>query len=115
MTDRSAKKSGPRGAQRPFQLSLAACLIAEAALGAAFAQDNPAPVALPKEIGPRLAKCWTPPRSQPPELIEVTVRLSFSRSGALIGVPRITYIRGPATLREAIGASALAAVKTCSP
>ena len=43
------------------------------------------------------------------------MRLSFSRSGALIGVPRITYIRGPAVLREAIASSALTAVKTCTP
>ncbi len=53
----------------------------------------------------------------PSEAIEVTVRLSFSRAGAVIGEPRVTYVHSPATvgLREKIAASVLAAIKTCTP
>jgi hypothetical protein len=27
------------------------------------------------QIGDRLAKCWSPPKPEPPQLIEVTLRL----------------------------------------
>ena len=45
------------------------------------------------------------------------MRLSFSRSGTVIGEPRVTYIRAPAQagLREKIVSSVLAAVKACTP
>ncbi len=83
--------------------------------GAALAQNQSAPVTLPGQIGGRLSKCWIPPGTEPAELVEVTIRLSFSRAGAIIGEPRVVYIRGPARLKERIAASALAAVKACSP
>jgi hypothetical protein len=50
-------------------------------------------------------------------VIEVTVRLSFSRIGAVIGEPHVTYIRGPTKteLRIEIANSILAAIKACTP
>ncbi|MGO9473605.1 MAG: hypothetical protein ACLPWS_09395 [Rhodomicrobium sp.] len=85
--------------------------------GGALAQTASAPLTLPAQIGDRLSKCWTPPRTEPPRLIEVTVRLSFSRAGAIIGEPRVVYIRAPAEagLRESIASSVRAAVKACTP
>jgi hypothetical protein len=81
----------------------------------ALAEGHAAPLTQPSQIGERLSACWMPPRSEPPEPIEVTVRVSFSRSGAIIGEPRAVYIHGPAGLKAGIAASALAAVKACTP
>ena len=81
-----------------------------------FAKDN-APINLPRQIGERLAQCWQAPQTDPPQVIEVTVRLSFSRTGAVIGEPRVTYIRAPAEtgLKEKITSSLLSAIKACTP
>ena len=82
----------------------------------AFAKDlEPAPINLPSQIGERLARCWQAPRIEPPQIIEVTVRLSFSRTGAVIGEPRVTYIRAPIEMRERIANSIFRAIKACTP
>jgi hypothetical protein len=83
--------------------------------GWALAQSVSEPLALTGQVGESLAKCWSPPRTEPPQLIEVTVRLRFSRTGALMGEPRVAYVEAPAHLRETVAASALAAVKACTP
>jgi hypothetical protein len=83
--------------------------------GRALAQTIPEAITLPAQIGGRLAKCWSPPRPEPPQLIEVTVRLRFSRAGAIIGEPRVAYVQAPAHLKETAAASALTAVKACTP
>ena len=92
-----------------FVLSMAAF---EAALA-----ENGTQINLPREIGERIGRCWTPPEMVPPQVLEVTVRLSFSRTGSVIGEPRITYIRVPdqAGFRDKIKASVFAAIKACSP
>ena len=53
----------------------------------------------------------------PGQILEVTVRLAFSRTGAVIGEPRVAYIRAPAQagLHEKIAASVLAAIRACTP
>ena len=71
---------------------LLSCLIAAAA-GPAEAGSSSQPINSPREIGGRIAGRWTPPRTV--EMLEVTVRLSFSRTGAVIGEPRVTYIKAP--------------------
>jgi hypothetical protein len=83
----------------------------------AIAQENAPPVNLPGQIGGRIAQCWKAPQAQAAQVIEVTVRLSFSSAGVPIGEPRVVYIRAPAEpgLREKIVASILAAVKNCTP
>jgi len=82
----------------------------------AIAKDE-APINLPAEIGERISQCWHVPRTDPQQIIEVTVRLSFSRTGAVIGEPRISYVRAPvqAALKEHIAKSILAAIKACTP
>ncbi len=79
-----------------------------------FAENAP-PINLPGQIGERLAQCWQTPETEPPQIIEVTVRLSFSRAGAVIGKPRVTFIRAPAEMRDRIANSILAAIKACTP
>jgi hypothetical protein len=44
-----------------------------------------------KEVVERLHQCWkAPPRAQAKPM-DITVRLSFNRWGAILGHPRITY------------------------
>jgi hypothetical protein len=81
----------------------------------ALAEASAPQVNLPSQIGERIVECWQAPQSD--QVIEVTVRLSFSSAGAVIGEPRITYIRAPAGpgFREKIAASILAAIRACTP
>jgi hypothetical protein len=68
----------------------------------------------PRQIGERLARCWRPPAAKTPS--EATIRLSFTRTGAVIGEPRVTYLRpGEGADRAALRASILAAVQRCAP
>ena len=83
----------------------------------ALAQADGPSLNLPGQIGGRIAQCWKVPRTQAAQVIEVTVRLSFSSAGAPIGEPRVVYVRALAEpgLREKIVASILAAVGACTP
>jgi hypothetical protein len=92
------------------------CALAFAGGPGAFAQSKVPAVSAPAEIARHISQCWKAPRTDPPQVIEVTVRLSFSRTGAVIGEPRVVYIgAAEAKLREEIAASILAAIKACSP
>ena len=83
----------------------------------ALAQADGPPVNVPGQIGERIAQCWKAPQTQAAQVIEATVRLSFSSTGVPIGEPRVVYIRAPTEpgLRKKIVASILAAVRTCTP
>lgn len=83
----------------------------------ALAQTDGPPLNLPGQIGGRIAQCWKAPQTQAAQVIEVTVRLSFSGAGVPIGEPRVVYVRAPEEpgLREKIVASILAAVRACTP
>jgi len=118
----SAPGGRSRGTQSLLLLGLwlyaaGSLLMGSSAAGETFEKANFPPISRTSEIGDRLARCWEAPRTEPPQIIEVTVRLSFSRFGAVIGEPRVTYIRAPAQpgLREKIAISALAAIKACTP
>ena len=93
------------------------CLACAGGGCAASQSQMRAPIGSLSQIGERLAQCWQAPQIEPPQIIEVTVRLSFSRTGAVIGQPRVVYIRAPAQagLREKIAMSVLAAIKACTP
>ncbi len=77
------------------------------------APDQPPPISRLNEIAPRIAACVHLPREDD----EITVRLSFNRSGALIGRPRIMFMKssggpdGEAALANAL----LAAMHDCTP
>jgi hypothetical protein len=71
------------------------------------------PVTRVHGIATGLAACWRPPHDDD----QVTVRLSFTRDGAVIGEPRIVFARssgGPAG-DAALGHSMLAAIRDCTP
>jgi hypothetical protein len=64
-------------------------------------------------IATGIAACWRPPHEDD----QVTVRLSFTRDGAVIGEPRIVYARssGGAAGDAGLADSMLAAIRECTP
>jgi hypothetical protein len=69
----------------------AASAIAVVATSAA-AQKPQAPLNTLKDIGAALQACWVPPpmdQSRPG--MQITVQMSFKRTGELLGQPRITF------------------------
>jgi hypothetical protein len=60
-----------------------------------------------------LAACWRPPHDDD----QVTVRVSFTRGGAVIGEPRIVFVRssGGAADDSGLAQSMLRAVRDCTP
>jgi len=93
----------------------AAAAIVALALGtqASAAEARPAPVTGVPGIATGLAACWNPPRRDD----QVTVRLSFTLDGRVIGEPRIVYARSGAGKADDAGLarSMLAAVRKCTP
>jgi hypothetical protein len=71
----------------------------------------------PRDVARRLAACWSPPEEKDGVAPEVTLRLQFSRSGAVIGEPRITYVRagGGGEGRAAVVRSIRTALDDCTP
>jgi hypothetical protein len=64
-------------------------------------------------IATGLAACWRPAHDDN----QVTVRMSFTRDGAVIGEPRIVYARssGGAADDSGLAQSMLTAVRDCTP
>jgi hypothetical protein len=64
-------------------------------------------------IATGIAACWRPPHEDD----QVTVRLSFTRDGAVIGEPRIVYARssGGAADDTRLAQSMRAAIRECTP
>ncbi|SRR5579871_129050 len=49
------------------------------------------PVNTIKDVFERLRRCWKPPAAEGINPIDITVIVSFNRSGAILGHPKITY------------------------
>jgi len=64
-------------------------------------------------IATGIAACWRPPHDDD----QVTVRLSFTRDGAVIGEPRIVFVRsrGGGADDSRLANSMLAAIRDCTP
>lgn len=64
-------------------------------------------------IATGLAACWRPPHDDD----QVTVRLSFTREGAVIGEPGIVFARSTGGRADdaALADSMLAAIRECTP
>jgi hypothetical protein len=90
--------------------------------GAAQAQTKP-PANRPllnslQELFDALGQCWVPPpleKSRPGT--QITVRITFSRSGEVMGEPRFTYITPgiPPEMRTAYQLSVADAISRCAP
>lgn len=83
----------------------------------AAAQGGPArpPLNTLQEIGPALTACWTPPSET--QSFGVTVRLSFKRTGEVLGKPAITFSKfsGDVADQRRIVGSILMALAACAP
>ena len=70
-----------------------------------------------KEAFERLFSCWKPPSAAEATPMDITVVVSFNRSGAIMGHPRITYESPKATDsdRLAYRTAVMEALQRCSP
>jgi hypothetical protein len=77
------------------------------------AEPQPPVVTRVHGIATGIAACWRPPHDDD----QVTVRLSFTRDGAVIGEPRIVFVRssGAAADDSALANSMLGAIRDCTP
>jgi hypothetical protein len=85
-----------------------------AALGApGQAAEAQSPVTRVHGVATGIAACWRPPHDDD----QVTVRVSFTREGAVIGEPRIVFARssGGRADDSALADSMLAAIRECTP
>ena len=77
--------------------------------------DSPS-IGRPKQAADRLAACWSPPAPPPGDTVEVTIRFGFDRTGAIMGAPRITYVKAaPGITDSQVRDSIAAAIRACTP
>lgn len=70
-----------------------------------------------REVFEKLQGCWKPPPLSRASPMDITVIVSFNRSGAIMGHPRITYESPKATDddRMAYRVAVMEALQRCSP
>jgi len=94
-------------------------VLALAALAAgAHAETAPALLNTLKDMGLALQACWIPPPiDQARPGMQITVQMSFKRSGELLGKPRITFESAGASDDERLAYRVAVAemLKRCSP
>jgi hypothetical protein len=75
------------------------------------------PVNTLQEVFQRLFSCWKPPSASDAIPMDITVMVSFNRSGAIMGHPRITFESPKATDsdRLAYRSAVMEALQRCSP
>ena len=100
-------------ASRTARRFVSAALLAVLWAQASAVEAQPPLVARVHGIATGIAACWRPPHDDD----QVTVRLSFTREGAVIGEPRIVYARssGGAADNSGLANSMLAAIRECTP
>jgi hypothetical protein len=87
-------------------------------LFASDGQAQPAPVNNIREVVEKLRVCWKPPpasRANPG--IDITVIVSFNRSGEILGHPRITYESAQATDNDRLAyrIAVMETLQRCTP
>jgi len=70
-----------------------------------------------KQVFEKLYTCWKPPPASAANPMDITVVLSFNRSGQILGHPRITYESAQATDsdRVAYRVAVMEALQRCTP
>jgi hypothetical protein len=108
----------------PLGAALAACAIGANAFAQSLVQDlgetkrPAAPINTIKEAFAALEACWVPPGlDQARAGMQITVMVSFKRSGELLGKPRITYETPEATEDERLSyrVAMAEALRRCTP
>ena len=96
------------------KVAIAAALLL-IATGATRAEDKP--VNTIKQVFERLGTCWKPPPASRANPMDITIIVSFNRSGAIMGRPRITYESAEAddNDRLAYRVAVMEALQRCTP
>jgi hypothetical protein len=70
-----------------------------------------------REAVAKIGRCWKPPPLSSANPIDITVIVSFNRSGEILGRPRITYESEPATDNDRVQyrIAVMEALQRCSP
>jgi hypothetical protein len=94
---------------------IVAALLLVAAVGPSHAEDKQ--VNTIKEVIEHLGTCWKPPPASRAKPMDITIIVSFNRSGAIMGHPRITYESPEATDddRLAYRVAVMEALQRCTP
>ena len=97
------------------KLPCIAALLLIALVSAAHAQEKQ--VNTIKEVFERLGTCWKPPPAGRAKPMDITVIVSFNRSGAIMGRPRITYESAEATDNDRLAyrVAVMEALQRCTP
>ncbi len=97
------------------KLVIASALLLIAAAGSARAEDKQ--VNTIKDVFERLGTCWKPPPPSRAKAMDITIIVSFNRSGAIMGRPRITYELPEATDddRLAYRVAVMETLQRCTP
>ena len=76
-----------------------------------------APVNTIKDVFVRLGQCWRPPTAPGINPMDITVIVSFNRSGAILGRPRITYESAQATDQDRLAyrVAVMETLQRCTP
>ncbi len=83
----------------------------------ATAQAPPDPVNTIHDVFARLSRCWRPPPVSKARPIDITVVVSFNRSGDILGRPRISYESAEATDTDRLQyrIAVMEALQRCTP
>ncbi|HEY5203406.1 MAG TPA: hypothetical protein VIJ63_02245 [Roseiarcus sp.] len=110
---RYSGKDAPPACQRAHRFVLMSIVALGFGAQAQPVQAQPPLVKRVHGIATGLAACWRPAHDDD----QVTVRMSFTRDGAVIGEPRIVYVHssGGAGDDSGLAQSMLAAVRHCTP
>ena len=75
------------------------------------------PVDSIKQLVERLQQCWKPPARSRGRTVDVTVLVSFTRSGAILGQPRVTYETEGASDNDRLAyrIAVMEALQRCTP
>jgi hypothetical protein len=94
---------------------VAAALLLIALGPAVHAQDKQ--VNTIKEVFERLGTCWKPPPASRANPMDITVIVSFNRSGVIMGRPRITYESAEANDNDRLAyrVAVMEALQRCTP
>ena len=94
---------------------IAAALLLTAAICSARAEEKQ--VDNIKQVFERLGTCWKPPPPSRAKAMDITIIVSFNRSGAIMGRPRITYESAEATDNDRLAyrVAVMEALQRCTP
>jgi len=70
-----------------------------------------------KDVFERLGTCWKPPPASRAKEMDITIIVSFNRSGAIMGRPRITYESAEASDNDRLAyrVAVMEALQRCTP